>query len=284
MTNNPDGSITLAGLDPTWATDCTRAIQEAIDYLYAGFHGGTIWLPPGKYLVRGLILKGAVTLRGHGRCCTLIGSQQDDQTVVVLDESVEYGGLRDLFVCGYQAADARNSNAVIVERNVPALIRDCHIVGGNSALYTKGCDGSYEDLFVSGWALACILSQGANWFRRVKADTTGANRPQWGFYQGAPLMPGVMENHFDQCDFSGEFSNGSVLVDDGGTRVSITVFEGCVTSSPIALSSAQHTTFSAHEFGSPDMEISGSVAITGSYAFQPMYVPAAARSGNVGIA
>ncbi len=287
MNLNLDGSLTVIGADPTGQTDSTAIIQAHVDYLYSTFSGGTLWLPPGNYLCRGLVIKGAVTLRGHGRGCTMIQCQKDDQNTVLLDSTVDYGGLRDLFICGYTDPKAKHSNAVSVASNVPAVIQNCSIWGGASALFTQGADGSYEDLYLCGWSYACIVSNGANWFRRVKADVAGGTAaPQWGFSQGTPFMPNTpIENHFHQCDFSGDYGGGSVQVDDNGAHQSISIFEGCVTSGAIHIDSARHTSFASHEFGSAMLHVgAGSLSVVGSIAYTPLRLPGtAAKAANVGI-
>lgn len=268
---NPDGSLTVVGADPSGATDSTAAIQAAVDWLYNTYGGGSLWLLPGNYQCRNLTLRGGVKLRGHGRACTTLQSQNADFAVINLDGTVNYGGFEGLFVVGYTNA-AATTNAVNVAANVPAVIEDCNIWGGASALNTSGCDGRYRNLFVSGWSFANIVSNGANWFDNVKADT-GGNRPLWGFYQGVPALPGVMENTFSMCDFSGDFARGSISIQDGGTQTALTRFMGCVASGYVELGGAKHTIFVAQEFGSPAFaHNSGTLDVAASYGFMPMVV------------
>jgi hypothetical protein len=281
-TLNPDGSLTVVGADPSGATDSAPAIQAAVDWLFSTYGGGTLWLPPGgNYQCRNLTLKGGVMLRSHGRACTTLQSQNADFAVVNLDGTVNYGGLSGLFVVGYTNANA-TTNAVNVAANVPAVIEDCSIWGGASALNTSGCDGRYRNLFVAGWSFANIVSNGANWFDNVKADTTGDNRPMWGFYQGTPALPGVMENTFSLCDFSGDFSRGSISIQDGGSQTALTRFIGCVASGYVELGGAKHTIFVAQEFGSPAFSHnSGTLNVVASYGFTPTYVASNGVNTNI---
>ena len=72
---NDDGTFTLTGVDHTGMTDTTANIQSAINSIFDNYGGGYLWLPrPGNYQSNGLIMKGSVTLRGHGSRNTLLGS------------------------------------------------------------------------------------------------------------------------------------------------------------------------------------------------------------------
>lgn len=288
---NDDGTFTLTGVDHTGATDSatknTEIIQSAIDSIFNNYGGGYLWLPrPGNYQSNGLIMKGSITLRGHGPRNTLLGSVANNVNQIIFDTSVQQGGLRDLFIAGQQSATS-TSNAVTVQDNVPVIIRDCYIWGGSSALYTRGIDGTIENCFILGWGFANIVSNGANWFKRVKADTSG-NPVQHGFYQGTPVPVGppgsVMENHFEQCDFSGNFQK-SVSIIDGNTHTAISVFEGCVFNSPIDLSQAMHTSFIGCEFGAGDFNPgNGTLSIVGSVKLGArLSISSGEKAGNVNI-
>jgi hypothetical protein len=283
---NSDGSLTITGADPTAATDSSQAIQSAIDWLYNQYGGGKLWFPqPGNYYAHDLIGRGAVKMLGHGRGCTMLQCQNLDRPVLTLDATGNYGGFADLFVCGYTNAAAVN-NAVSVMDNVPVEIENSNIWGGNSALFTKGVDGRYRNLFVSGWGFANIVSNGANWFDNVKSDT-GGNSPMWGFYQGTPVFAGTKENTFSLCDFSGEFSRGSIGIYDGGTHTAFTRMLGCITSAPVLLGQAEHTEFTNHRFGSSVLSRGpGTLGIAGSYAspaISGLGASGAVLSGNTGI-
>jgi hypothetical protein len=278
---NSDGSVTANGAVPDGVTDNGPIIQAAVDWLYNNYGGGRLWLPhPGNYMCRNLVLKGSVTLLGHGRGNTSLQSQNADFSVVTLDASVNYGGFKHLFVIGF-TDHAAKTNAVNVADNVPAIIDDCSIWGGSSALFTRGMDGRYSNLFLLGWGFANLVSNGANWYSNVKMDDA-AHAPRWAFYQGTPVMLGVMENTFVQCDFSGAFSDGSVGIYDGGTSTALTRFLGCITSHPIKIGGSKHTGFTNHEFGSPVfVNASGTVSVAGSYAFSPMTIPGLTVNTNI---
>jgi hypothetical protein len=280
---NDDGSLTVSGADPTAATDSAPAIQAAIDWLSTNYGGGKLWLPrPGSYKVSStLVLKGGVELLGHSRELTSI-TVDHDIGVLNFDASCRYAAVRDIFLTGFTSASS-GSNAVSVAVGVPVNISRCKIWGGSSALWNRGIDGTIENCFISGWGLASILSNGANWYKRVKADTSG--QPcQNGFYQGTPLPGlGVMENHFEQCDFSGQYTN-SVYIGDGGTQTAYSAFSLCVFSAPIRMIGAKHTAFDNCAIGSPTFQLSsGTCNIVGSYGYSAMSVPGASKAGNTNI-
>jgi Pectate lyase superfamily protein len=269
---NSDGSLTVTGCDPTGATDNSAPIQCAVDYMATTYGGGNIWLPwGGSYLIKSpIVLKNSVTLKGQGRN-TLLTAGPNDTGIVVFDSSCSYAGIRDLFIAGFQNA-ASQTNAVTVARNVPVLIKDCHIWGGNSALYTQGIDGEINNCCIAGWSFASIVSNGANWYERCKIDQ-GAVPCTYAFYQGTPI-PGASsaENHFTDCDFSGSYQS-SVMIAEGSANMAVSVFTGCVFSSPINLISANYTSFVGAEFGSPIFNLgTGDASIVGSKSFAPMTV------------
>lgn len=278
--NNADG-LTWQ-IDGSGQTDSSATVQSAIDYMANSYGGGEIIIPPGNYLAKtGVTLKRQVYLRGSGRSCTALQCQNFDSSIITFDAACDYAGFSDLFVIGYTNS-AATTNAVIVPPNVPVNLRRSKIWGGSSALWNRGVDGEIEDCFILGWNLASLISNGANWYKRCKFDTSG-NQVQYAFFQGTPEASNVMENHFDQCDFSGNYQY-SIEVNDGGTNTAISVFTGCVISAPIALTQARSTLFSACELGSSSFNSgNGSVSIVGSVAFSPLSVPAASKAGNINI-
>jgi hypothetical protein len=116
-----------------------------------------------------------------------------------------------------------------------------------------------------------VVSQGANWYVRDKLDTNGSYASTYAFLQGVPFSgASSSENHFVQCDFSGNYTY-SVSIQDA-TNSAITIIDGSVFSSPIQVSGAKWTSFSNAEIGSPSFTVSagaGIVTVTGSYAFSP---------------
>lgn len=286
---NSDGTFTLANVDHTGVTDNSNVINSAINSIYQSYGGGKLWLPrPGGYLASNIVMRGSVTLQGHGQKNTSVGAVNRDQDVFIFDSSCDYAGLRDIWALGrFNSGSNLTGNCVNVVNNVPVILRDCHIWGGRSAINTSGVDGVIEDCFILGWEIASITSHGANWYRRCKVDTSG-NSLSYGFFQGTPtaiIPPGsVAENHFEQSDFSGSYQK-SIYVADGGTNSALTVFDGCVISSPIDLAQQRTTMFSGCEFGSTSFTIgSGTTSIIGSVKLGPtLSVPSAAKAANINI-
>jgi len=263
----------------------TAAIQAAINYMNTTYSGGIVFVPAGNYYVPGgLTLKGGVELVGEGRGSTTIQAQTVDVTVIAFDATSNYAALRNLFIVGYTNV-AATQNAVTVAANVPVIMKDCNIWGGNSAVYTLGVDGYMENCFVAGWVTACVVSVGANWYVRCKFDTAGVAVTH-AFFQGAPSPFAIMENNFVACDFSGSFTN-SVAISDGTNTSAMTLFSTCVFSSAISLINQMFTGFTTCEFGAALNKSAGSCSVVGSYALTPLVfsvtAPGAALAGNVNI-
>lgn len=259
----------------------TQAFQAAIDYMYNNYGGGFVFVPPGNYNVSGLVIKGGVILQGSGYNC-MLQDQNHDTTVISFDSTCTDAELRNFFIVGYTNS-AATQNTVTVAYNVPAKIRNCRIWGGASALFNDGVDGTIEDCFISGWKFASLVSNGANWYRRVKFDVYSPC--SYGFYQGTPLAGlGVMENHFDQCDFSGTYS-ASIGIFDGNTASAISIFTGCVFSAPIVIVQSRFAGFTSCEFGSSNFTHgSGAASVVGCYGMSPLAFPASVvKAGNVNI-
>jgi hypothetical protein len=255
------------------------AIQAAINYLIANFGGGTVFFPPGNYRITSTImvpgsanLTGAVILEGCGQRVSHITAITDITLVQLGDiNSNGYCGIKNMSLFGYQNA-AATANAVYIYTNIPAIIRDVTIFGGNFALQNDGCDSCIENVYLNGWGPngGGIKSFGANWYIRVKSDS-GPQAVGFAFLQGAfSLGAGVAENHFTQCDFSGNHTY-SIYIDDGAEQSSTAIFEGCVMSGPTLINSAKWTCFSACEFGNAAFAVNntvgGDVTVANSISF-----------------
>lgn len=279
LTNSADGSAWQ--IDASGQIDVSGVLQTAIDYLANTYSGGILFVPPGVYLIRNTVtIKKSVIVQGSGNA-TLLQSQSDVH-VMAFDDSCDWAGLRDCVVIGYANPNA-TTNVVTVAFNRPVFIRNCTIWGGVSALLNEGIDGSVEDCYITGWGFACLTSNGANWYRRCKFDADPGSVCQWSYYQGA-TVPGQSsaENHFEQCDFSGPWAQGSIAIEDAAKQA-ITVFDGCVMSNRCTIGGANWTSFVGCEFGGPVQVGSGTCSIVGSYAFTPFSVANASKAGNVNI-
>lgn len=248
--------------------DNRPALQCMIDHLYGTRGAGRILLPAGWLRVCGtVVLKGAITLQGVGKEGTQLASC-GDHTVVHMDTSVRYGGFRDIFVVGYQNP-AASTEAVFVAANVPAIMRDCNIWGGGWALRTHGIDGVVDNCYIMGDnpSMGGIWSEGANWYRRVKLDT-GSPR-NVAFAQGGSITGGVMENTFDQSDFSGPFSHSIYIAHS----TAWTVCNSCVVSGPVTIVFSQLTSFAAgSHFGANIWNNGGPLLIAASAGMGPVWV------------
>lgn len=240
----------MFGAKADGVTDDTTAFQNAIDLINGHFgNSGTVDVPTGDYLcISGITLKGSVRLVGAGVNGSRINSiNYNLATVIVCDALCSYASIENISVYGYLNAAATH-NTVTIQNNALVICRDCVFYGGVSGLNTAGVDCYFENCAFDGYGFN-VLSTGANWYVRCKIDTAVASGATAGFHQGAYFTTGVAENHFTQCDFSGSYTN-SIEIADGGQVSALTVFEGCVFSKPIVITSANVSMFSGGEIGS----------------------------------
>jgi hypothetical protein len=95
----------------------------------------------------------------------------------------------------------------------------------------------------------------------------------------------VAESQFVECDFSGNYSY-SFSINGGDGATAITHFDCGAFSSPIAITFAKATMFTAAQIGSTSFQSnSGFLNIVGSYAFSATVTGAGARSfaGNANL-
>jgi hypothetical protein len=270
----------------------SQSFQDSIDFMAKTNGGGYVEVPPGTYDVGGLTLYGGVSLRGSGRGCTTIGNGGIDQTILTLNGNMPYSKVEDIFIVGYMppAGVAAVHNVVEVAENMPVDIIRTNIWGGHAALRNMGNDGTVENCFIAGWTYANLITGGANWYRRVKFDTAGGT-PVFGAYLGTPgsINDNPMENFFVLCDFSGGFSGGSFVIQDGPTgtnAAAMTRLTNCVFSGNIGLNSHIWTLFEGCTLGgslytdNPARTILSNCIKVGA----PIALAAGCRgAGNVGI-
>lgn len=262
------------------SADDTTAINNAIT---AAGTTGTVFLPAGSYKVTSTItVPNSVRIVGSGIWATTIGMVGDH---IVLDFTGN-GHLLDIFISGYQNAAATNY-CVRTAANATNIFRDCYIWGGFYGLQSRGTDGCFENCFIAGSASGGghLFSTGANWYIRCKFDDIGFN-VSWGAAITITGSPGLMENHFSQCDFSGSFTNGSLTIDDGTSTNLITGFESCVLSSNSSVTHARATQFTGCEFGASFTVSNNCIAIfVGNYALTSITITGTnvVKSGNFNI-
>jgi hypothetical protein len=266
------------------ATNNAPFLNAAILSLHNGANaGGRIRLGAGTFLATATItVKGATVLVGAGRDATLLSCGTNNINLVSFDATSSYGGMRDIFVTGNTSGSATMNLVQFLNGSVGGSIEDCNIWGGYSALFAQGTDWNIDNCFIAGWAEACLSSNGANWYRRCKFDSAGAGTIPAAYLQGTYAAGSqVCENHFEQCDFSGSFTN-SVLINDSTGTEAITTFTGCVFSAGIVLSDQIASMFVGCEFGSVTFTLSsGAACVTGSYAFASMSPAGVTAAGNI---
>jgi hypothetical protein len=232
---------------------------------------------------RTITLPADIWLRGEGYGSSAVMSADDvDIPVLVIDGSD--GGVEGLGVFGRQGADARSETAKVNPGVVGSTMRDCRIWGGSWGLVTAGVDCYVTNCFIQGAGSqgGNILSSGANWYDRLKCDDGGQPHKygfwqQWNSTDGSPA-----ENHFDQSDFTGNFTEGAIRIDDAGYNSNITHFSGCVFNSRCLLYNTRWTGFTGCEIGADVIVGNGACTITGSYGFGIKAI-GAVGAGNVGI-
>ncbi len=258
------------------STDDTTAIQCHIDYMHNTFGGGTVYFPPGNYLVSG----GGVVVRGG---IWLLASSIDSTSIQVHTDSIAVqfytssgtcpggglnGGIDKFSVYGYQNA-ATTQPAIFIGDNCVAHILNSRVWFGTFGLKNNGTDGLVFNSFICGY-VGCVQSSGANWYVRTKLDAVspGTIPTTYGFVQGANV-PGltIAENHFLQTDLSVQGATYSLYIDDGA-NTSITHFDGSVFDSPIFINHAKWVQITGSEVGSTSFTINaGTLMMTGTGAF-----------------
>jgi hypothetical protein len=273
-TGQPWSDIAAWGADPSNPSNDVL-IQQAIDYMHTTYNGGVVFMPPGIFQITNTVnIKGAVRLIGSGRNGTFLSGFTTNVNALNFDTSCVRGcGLEHLTVQGYYNPNPAliTTNAITVARNVPANISHVTSFYGSAGLFTQGIDSHCFDSWFNG-CLDSVVSNGANWYNRCMFNGNGSFGSQrFAFWQGTGY-PGAtsQENHFQQCDFSGNFTN-SLNIQNGYTgTASINIFNGCITSSPINISNNYFASFTGHEFGSSSFTLGGSggtVSVVGSMGF-----------------
>jgi hypothetical protein len=270
-------------------TDDSAAIQCQIDFMIRTYGAGIVYFPCGNYLIGStLTVSGGVILQGGGANCTVV-RVATDLLAISFDSSASYAGLKDLTVLGYNNPSA-GRHTVFVGDNALVNMRDCVLWGGVSGLFDEGIDGLIENCNIQGYQYG-VVSNGANWYVRDKIDgpPVPVSSTSYAYYQGTPF-PGATseENHFVQCDFSGSWTYSVWIQDDpAGHQRATTVFESSVFSSPIVISSAAFTVFTANELGSSftvggsggSVTLTGNVSVGGTLTISGSHVCA----GNINI-
>lgn len=259
------------------STDDWDRIQAA---LHDVANGGKLIIPGMSRVSQQTVISKSITLEGYGVLSGL-NSQSD---INVLDfqagPDMDTCFIEKMSIYGGQNANAQH-NVVAIEKNQCVHMRDLRVWGGFSALYDLGVDGRRYNCFFSGAATngGAVTSQGANWWDCVKMDQA-FGRQAWAFLQGGPPTggSGVLENHFDMCDFSGDYDN-SLLIDDGGTQTAVSGFTHSVFSSPITIARARWTGFSGTcEFGAGISAGNNPVTVGDSYGFGGVTVTGTQRA------
>jgi len=272
--------------------DDLPAIQCQINYLHTNYGGGRLFFPSGIYDVSATIYAhSGEILTGISPHTTTIQSigLSDIKVLQFSGSHNSFGGLERIRVICSQSTSATQS-CVHVLHNTPVIMRDFHIWGGLHALRQDGVDGYHENGIVAAMARGGVnlFSRGANWYHRVKFNPYAGQTVAFAYAQNTWAQSpnnGVQENHFSQCDFSGNFDY-AVGIYDSGLSQAVTTFEGSVIAGPVYIWAARATLFSAMEFGGQTLVSDSSISITGSYAFNPFGVGGSgvrACAGNIGI-
>jgi hypothetical protein len=221
--------------------DDSASIQAAIDAAYAsGFGGARVQAPPGIYYIpSGIVMKGGVCFEGTSRTTVLLRVNSVNVDAVTFDPTCNYAELRDLSVYGTDPGPNTGLNAVRVSPAVAVNLTNLNIFGGYDALTDAGVDGFRSNCFISTTMNANVNSSGANWWERVKFDAGGATAPNFAWYQGKATFGTATESHFTDCDFSGNFKQMAMMVNDLGQHGAYLAIKGGAIGAPIVLTSAR---------------------------------------------
>jgi hypothetical protein len=223
--------------------------------------GGKVRIPNlGLRLTSTVVIPSGVHLEGEGDYCTALSTYGADFTALILEG--ENNGLHDLAVYGCQTGQAANEVVRIRVGAVGQVLRDCRIWGGSWGLATSSVDIDLDNCFVQGTGVdgGNVVSNGAGWYNRLKCDDSGQPH-KFGFWQQWNGSSDVAENHFVGGDFTGNFTDSSICINDQGNNSNITVFEGCVNNHRITLYNANWTAFLGHEFGADVIKGNGDCSI-----------------------
>ena len=230
----PWADVTAWGAVGNNSTNCTTAIQNAINYMNTTYGGGYIIFPPGVYVVSSTItVKGGCILVGSEQGTTLINGSGQDATVLAYDSSTNFGGLQDISVEGYIAVTSPTNHCVTIANGVVVNMRNVKIIGGNYGLANGGVDGRFYNGFIMG-RVGGIYSTGANFYTDCKIDNPGFSPgPTIGFYRAAYYTTGTAEDQIVDSDFSGANFTNSFHIDDGGALQVRTKIIGSVLSAAL---------------------------------------------------
>jgi hypothetical protein len=313
----PSGSDTLAGLVQTqtftgvnafkdtgafanvkaWGatgnggTDDTTAIQNAINYMQSTYGGGTVYFPPGHYYVAsGLTFTGnSVTLLGaYGFKQSLLDVKTNDVPVlsIVSDAQVNVFGMN---IYG------RNNGGTIYNSSVTraaveigpgvsvgtvVIMRDCAVQFGRVALYAQCTDCTFDNCgFGLGW-FGQVESVGANWYIRCKIDGATGDPSAYGWYHHRGAVTGILENHMVQCDYSGTYPGGSVIINDSSLN-SVTVIRDGAFSSTVSVIGNLWTLIDGCETGGNLTVTSGTMTVVNCGGVVGVVTATAIDSGTV---
>lgn len=239
-------------------TDCTTAIQAAIDHMNNTYLGGFVFLPRGNYITSaaGLTIKSGVILLGSGEGgVSFINGTSQDNTVITFDNTCNFAGLRDVYVGGF-ASTAATQNAVVITTAIPVAIRDTQIVGGAYALEVRG-EGRFYNVAPVG-NTGCVISSGSSWFTDCVFDS---GTPILYAYNRIAPSSGSFEDQIVDCDFSGNYRN-SIHIDDGTAHTARVKLIGCIISSPIVVLNHGWTLLSGCELGSQNYTLTATNPVT----------------------
>jgi hypothetical protein len=249
------------------SNDDTSAIQCQINFMNSTFSGGVVFVPPGNYKITStLTMKGLVHLHGAGgRGISFISTAGADLTAIQFDSTAAGAAMEWITVSCMQNVSATR-NCVTIANNDVVYILNSQIFGGAYALSNNGVDGTVFNSQIAGWGSgACgIISQGANWYVRVKIDQSAVSTAC--AFQHTTSFTGASsaEEHFFQCDFSGNYTDGILIQDTGGNA--IIVVSDSVLSSPVSVTGGRYIIFNGDEFAgniatSVNMSIAASFGI-----------------------
>jgi hypothetical protein len=172
--------------------------------------------------------------------------------------------MEHVFVSGYTST-AATKPTVYIGVNCNVRLVDNKIFYGAYGLLNNGVDSQIWGGFIWGYQ-AALASGGANWYVRVKFDQPGSQGGQVGYLQQSNIAGlTTPENHFVECDFSGTYPGGSIVISDTGNS-SVTTITSSVIGGAINLHYNRVLMLSDDEIGGNIYVGNGNLILSNSWA------------------
>ena len=232
-TGRPWADVRAWGAKGDAVTNDSTAFQNAINSMSTNYGGGTVYVPPGTYVISsGITIPNSIRLVGAGKNVSILSAGGVDVanmiqigTSAVQPNTGAFSSLEQLtiFGCGWNATDpipTGNTVKVAAETQDGVRILECFVSYGYYTLNINAQDTVVDNCQISssyGPAIVYLGSGGQIWSKRTSYDKgwpvsvyTGAAAIPWtantGYSPGAVV---TANNYWLQCKTGGTSSNGA---------------------------------------------------------------------------